>query len=71
MGGTFSTYGEKRLAYRVLVEKPLGRPRRRWENNIMMDLQGVGWGTCTAMILLSMWSSNGLLYNAVINFWVP
>jgi hypothetical protein len=36
---------ERRNVYTVLVEKsegkrPLGRPRRRWENNIKMDLQG-------------------------------
>jgi hypothetical protein len=42
--------GENRGVYRVLVGKPegkrpLGRPRRRWENNITMDLQEVGWGT--------------------------
>jgi len=42
--------GEKRGAYRVLVGKsegyrPLGRPRRRWEDNIKMDLQEVEWGT--------------------------
>jgi len=41
--------GEIRGAYRVLVEKPegkrpLGRPRRRWEHNIKMDLQEVGCG---------------------------
>ena len=46
MGGTSSAYGEKRGAYKVLVGKPeekrpLGRPRRRWENNIKMDHQGV------------------------------
>jgi len=39
--------GERRGVYRVLVGKPegkrpLGRPRRRWENNIKMDLRGVG-----------------------------
>jgi hypothetical protein len=38
--------GERRGAYRILVGKPerkrpLGRPRRRWENNIKMDLQEV------------------------------
>jgi hypothetical protein len=37
-------------AYWVLVEKPegrrpFGRPRHRWDNNIKMDLQEVGWGT--------------------------
>ena len=41
--------GERRDAYRVLVGKPkgkrpLGRPRRRWEDNIKTDLQEVGLG---------------------------
>jgi hypothetical protein len=44
-----STYGERRDAYRALVGKPekkrpLGTPRRRWEDNIKMDLEEVGWG---------------------------
>jgi hypothetical protein len=39
--------GEKRNAYRVLVEKPegkrlLGRPRSRWVDNIKMDLREIG-----------------------------
>jgi hypothetical protein len=41
--------GEMRGAYRVLMGKPegrrpLGRPRLRWEDNITMNLQEVGWG---------------------------
>jgi hypothetical protein len=46
MGGACSTNGEKRNAYRLLVGKPepLGRPRRRWLNNIRLDLVEVGWG---------------------------
>jgi hypothetical protein len=41
--------GERRSAYRVLVGKPKGRnpllrPRRRWEDNIKMDLREVEWG---------------------------
>jgi len=41
--------GEERGVYRVLVGKlkgrrPLGRPRRRWADNIRMDLQEVGCG---------------------------
>ena len=40
--------GEGRGVHRVLVgnpegKRPLGRPRRRWEDNIKMDLQEVGW----------------------------
>jgi len=41
--------GEGREVHRVLVgrpegKRPLGRLRRRWEDNIKMDLQEVGWG---------------------------
>jgi hypothetical protein len=40
--------GDSRVTYRFLVGKPegrtpLGRPRGRWEDNIKMDLQEVGW----------------------------
>ena len=47
MGWACSTYGERRAVDRILVRKPegkrpLGRPRRRWEDNIKMDLQEVG-----------------------------
>jgi len=49
MGGACSAYGEGRGVYRVLVEKPggkipLGKSRRRWGDNIKMDLQEVGCG---------------------------
>jgi hypothetical protein len=41
--------GKKRNAYRILVVKPegkrpLGQHRRRWEDNIKMDLREIGWG---------------------------
>jgi hypothetical protein len=41
--------GEERKVYKVLVGKPegkrpLGRPKRRWENGIRMDLGEIGWG---------------------------
>ena len=47
--GHLARVGEERGAYRVLVGKPegkrpLGRPRRRWVDNIRMDLQEVGGG---------------------------
>jgi hypothetical protein len=41
--------GEERQVYKVLVGKPegrrlLGRPRRRWEDGVRMDLREIGWG---------------------------
>jgi hypothetical protein len=49
MGGHVARIGEERGVYRVFVGKPegkrsLGRPRRRCEDNIMVDLQEVGGG---------------------------
>jgi len=49
MGGALGCLGEWRGAYRVLVGNPEGKrklisPRRRWEDNIKIDLQKVGWG---------------------------
>ena len=49
MGGALAPMREVRGLNRVLVGKPegkrpLGRPRRRWEDNIKMDLQEVGRG---------------------------
>jgi hypothetical protein len=46
--GHVAHMGEGRDAYRILVgkpegRKPLGRPRHRWEDNVKMDLQEVGW----------------------------
>ena len=48
--GHVARMGERRGVYRVLVVKPegkrpLGRPIRRWEDNIKMDLQEVGCGS--------------------------
>jgi hypothetical protein len=42
--------GEEKIVYKVLVGKPegkssLGRPRRRWEDGIRMDLREIGWGS--------------------------
>ena len=47
--GHVARMGERRVVYRVLVGKPegkrpLGRRRRRWEDNIKMDLQKVRCG---------------------------
>jgi hypothetical protein len=72
MGGSCSTYGEKRTAYRLLVgnpegKRPLGRPRRRWVDNIMMDLGEMGWGDVDWIGLgqdRNRWSA---LVNSVLN----
>jgi hypothetical protein len=58
--------GEGRGAYRILVgrpegRRPLGRPRRRWEDKIKMDLQEVGWGAWTGLIWLRIGTGGGLL----------
>jgi hypothetical protein len=58
--------GERRGAYRALVGKPegrrpLGRPKRRWEDNIKMDLQEVRWGAWTGSIWLRIGTGGGLL----------
>jgi hypothetical protein len=49
MGGACSAVGVERGVYRVFMgkpdgKKPLGRTRRRWEDNIRLDLQEVGCG---------------------------
>ena len=76
MGGACSEYGEGRSVYRVLVRKsggkrPVGRSRRRWEDNIKMDLQEVGSGGMGRIELTQdrdkWWES----VNAVMNFRVP
>jgi hypothetical protein len=48
MNMAYSTNGENRNAYRILVRKPegkrpLGRPRRKWVDNMEMDFRGIGW----------------------------
>jgi hypothetical protein len=48
------------------VRKPEGkrqleRPRRRWEDNIKMDLREVGWGAWTGLIWLRIGTGGGLL----------
>ena len=58
--------GEKRGAYKVLVGKPegnrpLGRPRYRWEDNIKMDIQEVEWRAWTGMNWLRIRTGGGLL----------
>jgi hypothetical protein len=68
--------GEKRNAYRLLVGKPegkrpLGRPRRRWMDNIMMDLGEVGWGDVDWIGLAKDMNRRRALVNSVLNLRVP
>jgi hypothetical protein len=68
--------GGERVVYRVLVGKPegkrpLGRPRRRWEDNIMMDLQEVGCGCVDWIGLAQDRDTWRALVSAVRNLRVP
>jgi hypothetical protein len=67
---------EGRGAYRILVgrpegRRPLGRPRRRWEDNIKMDIREVGWEVMNWIELAQDRDRWRALVNAVMNLWVP
>jgi hypothetical protein len=51
--------------------KRLGRPRHRWEVNIKMDSQEVGWGGMNWIDLAQDRDRCQALVNAAMNFWVP
>jgi hypothetical protein len=67
--------GEKRNAYRLLVGKPEGRPegrpRRRWLDNINIDLGEVGWSDVDWIGLAQDRNSWRALVNSVLNLRVP
>ena len=74
--GHVARMGEERGAYRVLVGKPeekrpLGRPRRRWVDNIWMDLQEVGCGYVEWIGLAQDRVRWWTLVSAVMNLRVP
>jgi hypothetical protein len=66
-----STNGEKRNAYRLLVGKPLGRPRRRWLDNIRMDLVEMGWDDVDWIGLAQDKDTWRALVNSILNLRVP
>jgi hypothetical protein len=68
--------GERRNVYRLLVgkpegERPLARPRRRWVDNIKMDLIEIGWGGVDWIGLAQERDKWRALVNAVMNVLVP
>ena len=74
--GHVARMGQEKGAYRDLVGKPegkrpLGRPRRRWVDNIRMDLQEVGCGYGDLIGLAQDGDRWRTLVNAVMNFRVP
>ena len=74
--GHVACMGEGRVVYRVLVGKPegrrpLGRPRRRWDDNIRFDLREVGCGCVDWMELAQDRNKWRVLVSAVMNLRVP
>jgi hypothetical protein len=68
--------GEKRNAYRILVGKPegkrpVGRPRRRWVDNIEIDLREIGWDSIDWINLSQDRDHWRALMNTVMNLRVP
>jgi hypothetical protein len=74
--GHVARMGEKRNTYRLLVGKPegrrpLGRPRRRWLDNVRMDLVEVGWGDVDWIGLFQGRDRWRALVNSVLNLRIP
>jgi hypothetical protein len=76
MGRACSTNWEKRNAYRILLGKqerkrPIGRPRRRWVDNIEMDLREIGWDGMDWIYLAQDRDQWRALVNTAMNLRVP
>jgi hypothetical protein len=76
MGKVCSTHRKKRNVHRVLVGnpegmRPLGRPRRRWEDNIKMDLREIGCGGMDWINLAQDREQWPGLANTIMNLRVP
>jgi hypothetical protein len=76
MGRACSTKGSEGNVYWILIRKPerktpLGRPRRRWVDNIKTDLTEIGWGGMDWIDLSQDRDQWSALVNMVMNFPVP
>jgi hypothetical protein len=74
--GHLALTGEGRGVYRILVgrpegKRPLGRPRRRWEDNIKMDLRKIGIDGANWIQLAQDRVQWRACVNTVMNLWVP
>jgi hypothetical protein len=73
--GHVARMGEVRGAYILVVRpegrRPLGRPRRRWEDNIKMDLREIGFGDVDWIHLAQDRDRWRTLVNTVMNLRVP
>jgi hypothetical protein len=74
--GHVARLGEKQNAYRIVVGKreakrPLGRPIRRWVDNIKMDLREIGWDGVDWIDLAQDRDQWRALVNTVMNLRVP
>jgi hypothetical protein len=74
--GQVARMGKKRNAHRILVRKPdgkrpLGRPRRRWVDNIKMDLSEIGWDGMDWIDLAEDMGQWRALVNTVMKLRVP
>jgi hypothetical protein len=70
--GHVTRMGEEKSVYKVLVGKPegkrpLGRPKRRWEDGIRMDLREIGWGSAERIQLARDRDQWRALVNTVTN----
>jgi hypothetical protein len=76
MGGACGAHGKVRGAFNILVGKregrrPLGRSRRRWEDNIKMDLREIGFGDVDWIHLAQDRDRWRGLVKTVMTLWVP
>jgi hypothetical protein len=76
MGKAWSMQGEEMNLYRTFMEKPeekrpIGRPRRRWKDNIKMDVREIGWSGMDCINLAQDRDQRQALVNTAMNLRVP